>query len=141
MVSLSAALSGRSGKTSCTLPLPNVVSPTMTARSWFFSAPATISLALARRAVHEQRDRVVRLGAVGVRDLLLAPLARVADGGDDGAVGEELVGDARRLIEQAAGVAAQIEDEALELAVLLADRRARRRARSTVFAWNCLRRT
>ena len=47
IVSLSAALSGRSVKTSWTLPLPNVVSPTMTARSWFFSAPATISLALA----------------------------------------------------------------------------------------------
>ena len=47
MVSLRAALSGSSLKTSCTLPLPNEVSPMSTARSWFFIAPATISLALA----------------------------------------------------------------------------------------------
>ncbi len=56
MVSLSAALSGMSLKTSCTLPFPKLVWPTMTARSWFFIAPATISLALAelpftRRAI------------------------------------------------------------------------------------------
>ena len=37
IVSLSAALSGRSVKTSWTLPLPNVVSPMMTARSWFLA--------------------------------------------------------------------------------------------------------
>ena len=47
IVSLSAALSGSSVNTSWTLPLPNVVSPMTTARSWFFIAPATISLALA----------------------------------------------------------------------------------------------
>jgi hypothetical protein len=48
IVSFSAAFSPvTSGKTSCTLPLPNVCCPTMTARSWFLRAPATISLALA----------------------------------------------------------------------------------------------
>ena len=48
MVSLSAAFSGvTSGKTSWTLPLPKVCCPTMSARSLFLSAPATISLALA----------------------------------------------------------------------------------------------
>ena len=31
----------------CTRPLPKVVSPTISARSWSWSAPATISLALA----------------------------------------------------------------------------------------------
>jgi hypothetical protein len=48
MVSLRAAPSGViRGKTSCTVPLPNVVCPTTTPRSWFLMAPATISLALA----------------------------------------------------------------------------------------------
>ncbi len=47
IVSLSAALSGRSVKTSWTLPFPKVVSPMTTARSWFLRAPVTISLALA----------------------------------------------------------------------------------------------
>ena len=46
-VSLSAAWSGSLSNTIWTEPLPNVVSPMMTARSWFFIAPATISLALA----------------------------------------------------------------------------------------------
>jgi hypothetical protein len=31
----------------CTRPLPKVVSPTISARSWSWNAPATISLALA----------------------------------------------------------------------------------------------
>ena len=66
IVSLSAALSGvTSGKTSCTLPLPNVCSPTMTARSWFLSAPATISLALADDAAHQHDQRIVGLVAFG----------------------------------------------------------------------------
>src|SRR5438045_1178579 len=67
MVSFSAALSGvTSGNTSRTLPLPNVGSPTKTARSWFLSAPATISLALA--------DEVERLRALPAR----RAVARVA---------------------------------------------------------------
>jgi hypothetical protein len=53
-------------KTSCTLPLPNVVSPMM----------------------------------------IFAPLARVADRGHDGPLGDEGVDDLGRLIEQATGVAA-----------------------------------
>ena len=46
VVSLSAAPLG-SGKTDCALPFPYVVVPTITARSWSCSAPATISDALA----------------------------------------------------------------------------------------------
>ncbi len=68
-------------------------------------------LARARAAaVHEHDERVHGLGAGGLGALLLTPLGE-ADGGDDGAVEEELVGDARGLLEQAARVAAEIEHE------------------------------
>ena len=76
-------------------------------------------LAGARRgAVDQDHDRVVGLGAVARRALLLAALG-AADGGDDRAALQELVGDLRRLLEQAAGVAAQVEHQALERASFL----------------------
>ena len=119
MVSLSAALSGRSGE--------DELHAALAERRLADDDGAVVvleragdDLARARaRAVDEHRERVVRLGALAVRDLLFAPLARVADGGDDGPVVDELVGDLGRLIEQAARVAAQVEHEALELAALL----------------------
>ena len=77
-------------------------------------------LARARaRPVDEDGERVVRLGAVAVGDLLFAPLARIAHGRDDRAVAHERVDHLRGLVEQPAGVAAQVEHEPLELAALL----------------------
>ena len=113
IVSLSAALSGRSLEDELHAPLAE--------RRLADDDGAVVVLHRAgddlaragRRAVHEHRDRVVGLGPLAVRDLLLAPLARVAHRGDDRPLGDELVGDPRRLIEQPAGVAAQIEHEAL----------------------------
>jgi hypothetical protein len=62
-----------------------------------------------RRATVLQHDERTVLGAGGLGALLLALLARLAHGGDDGALGEEQVGHADRLVEQTAGVAAQVE--------------------------------
>src|SRR5262249_20781369 len=69
----------------------------------------------------EERDRIVRLRAFGVRDLLFSVLTRtrVTDRRDDRATHEELVGDARRLLEQTTGIATEIEDESLQLSVAL----------------------
>ncbi len=113
IVSLRAAFSAvTSGKTSCTLPLPNVCVPDDDGAIVVLQR-AGHDLARARAvAAHEDHDRV-QCGSVP------SPLARfssrpseAADGGHDDAVGEELVGDARRgLVEQAARVAAQIEHE------------------------------
>ena len=61
VVSLSAP-PPRSGATLCTEALPNVRSPTSTARSWSTRAPATISAALALPAVDEDDER--QLGCV-----------------------------------------------------------------------------
>src|SRR5207302_10931410 len=65
-------------------------------------------------AVDEDHDRIVRLGVLGVGALDLGVAAAAALGGDDDAVEEEPVGDLHRLLEEAAGVVAQIENQALE---------------------------
>src|SRR6059058_3898403 len=78
----------------------------MTARFRFLSAPATISEALA-------------LSAVVAGELGLAERPVHAHGRDDGAFLEEGVRHLDGLLEEAAGIAAQVEDEALERAAVL----------------------
>ncbi len=64
--------------------------------------------------VHQHRQRILVVSVVGVGALLLAlPLAQ-RDGGDDGALAEEEVRDLDGLLEEPAGVAAQVEHQALQ---------------------------
>ena len=101
----------------CTEPLPKDRVPMIVARLWSCSAPATISEAEAEPPlisttiglplVRSPAARVVALGLVGV----------AAAGGDDLAALEEGVGHRDRLVEQAAGIVAQVEHVALELVV------------------------
>ena len=65
---------------------------------------------------HDQRQAAGHVGAAGVPALALVGVAGA--GGDDLAVGDEVVADVDSGIEQAAGVVAQVEDEALEVVVL-----------------------
>jgi hypothetical protein len=93
--------------------LPKLVVPTTTARSWSCSAPATISLADAGAAVdhHDERDvRRHRLlgGHVHLRLALPPALAQHVL-----PALEEHVARRHRLLEDAARVAAQVEDHAL----------------------------
>ena len=102
-------------KTVWTRPLPKVVSPTMRARSWSCSAPETISAAEA--VLRLTRTTMGYLSvpsfAVGCAvDLVGEGAAALGD--DDLALLEELVGDIDGLVEQAAGVVAEIEDEAMQ---------------------------
>ena len=106
-----------------TVPVPNVVSPTILARPASCSAPDTISDELAvslvdqrRRAAGPSRRRRARPDARCV-------VGRVALDVDD-AAREELAGDADRLVDVAAGVAAQVEDDPIGAA-----------ARASLSAW------
>ena len=117
----------------------------ITARFRFFSAPATISEAEALPAFTSTAMRVGVVAVVRVGALLLAQLVGQADGGDDGALDEEEVGDLDRLLEQAAGVAAQVEHQALQAAAGLRVCSAARRSAAcrsrVVLPWKFLSRT
>ena len=99
----------------CTEPLPNERVPRRVARWWSCSAPATISEAEAEPPLISTMSglpsvrspggmRIVALVSSGLRPRVetISPLSRKAF-------------DTDRLIEQAAGIVAQIDDEALEL--------------------------
>ena len=62
----------------CTLPLPNVGSPTIVARFWSCSAPATSSDALAVYWFDEHDARLAGERAAGVRLHLVDDLRRGA---------------------------------------------------------------
>ena len=107
----SSAAPSSSSITSWKVPLPKVVVPTTVARSFCCSAAVTISEAeavspLVSTTVGPRVDRVA-LGVVG----LARPRASLGD--HDGPVLEEDRGDQDRLLQQAAAVAAQVEDQAL----------------------------
>ena len=75
-------------------------------------------------AVLQHDHRVVRLGAFGARQLALGLLRIVRRRGHDRAARQEDVGDAHRLLQQAARVVAQVEHDALQvLLVQLGQRR------------------
>ena len=65
-------------------------------------------------AVREHDEGVVLLGAHAYRHLRLPQLVAIADGRHDGPALHEAVGDLYGLIEQAAGVVAEVEDQAVE---------------------------
>ena len=94
------------------------------ARRWSWSAPATISAAEARAGIdqHDHRQAVRQVARLGVEALDVALLAAAL--GHDLALLEEGVADLDRLVEQAAGVGAQVDDIAERLAAgRLVDRR------------------
>ena len=95
-----------------TVPVPYVVSPTIFARPASCRAPETISDELARVAVHEDDEGQVGGDAAG-RDLVLVLVAVGVALDVDDAAAEELAGDPDRLVDVAARVAAQVEDDAL----------------------------
>jgi hypothetical protein len=90
--------------------LPKLRVPMISARSRFLSAPATISEAEAEPLLikHDHREVGLAVAALGAARLALAAL----DGGDHRAAVDEQVGGRDRLVEQAARVAAQVEDDA-----------------------------
>ena len=91
------------------------------ARSLFFSAPATISGRRRRAVVHDDDERQRRRRRRGRAVASFTSCIRIAlaDGLHDDALREEEVGDLDRLLEEAARVAAQVEDEPLQPAARL----------------------
>ena len=98
-----------------TEPLPKERVPRTVARLWSCRAPATISEAEAEPPLISTTTGLplVEVAGLGVEALRLLGVA--AAGRDDLAAVEEGVRDHDRLVEQAARVVAQVDDEALEL--------------------------
>ena len=95
-----------------TVPVPYVVSPTIVARPASCSAPDTISALLA--VLPSTRTTSGRSVATpsGETSWSVSPPCGVPFEVDDPA-GQELAGDADRLVDVAAGIAAQVEDDPL----------------------------
>ncbi len=109
------------GKTVCTRPLPKVVSPTIRARSWSCSAPETISAA----------EAVLRFTSTTIGYFQVRALGRAIDLVREGAAVlrnhdlallQELVRDIDRLVQQAAGVAAQVDQQTMNVGPELVQR-------------------
>ena len=94
-----------------TVPVPNVVSPTISARSASWSAPDTISAELAVLPSTSDDERQVGRHAVrrDRRGSVSSPCGVALDVDDPAR--QELAGDADGLVDVAAGVAAQVEDD------------------------------
>src|SRR5262249_3563904 len=75
-----------------------------------------------RAVVDDHDDGIVGLGVAGGGLVFFEDLIVGADGQDDGALGEKLIRDVDRLVEQAAGVIAQVDDQALEVFAAVAHR-------------------
>ena len=108
-----------------TEPLPNEVEPITTARPLSCRAAATISEA--------EADTPLTSTTSGMRSpmsprlaSLTWPLLRWRPRVETIGLGEEQVGDRNRLVEQAAEIAAQIEDDALHVRADVAQRRPER---------------
>ena len=99
----------------CTEPLPNDRVPISVARRWSCRAPATISDAEAEPPLIKRDKRLAVDEVAGARAEALHLVGVTAARRDDLAVVDEGVRDEHRLVEQAARVAAEIEDEALQL--------------------------
>ncbi len=99
----------------CTEPLPNERVPISVARLWSCKAPATISDAEAEPPLISTMTGLplVEVARLGVEALGFFGIA--AAGRDDLAALEEGVGHRDGLLEQAAGIVAQVEDVALDL--------------------------
>src|SRR5919201_6603756 len=98
----------------CTEPLPNERVPITVARRSSCSAPATISEAEAEPPLISTMSGLplVRSPARALNRCVSSAGGR---GGHDLALLQEGIGDGDRLIEQSAGVVAQVDDEALRL--------------------------
>ena len=109
-----SAWPSRSGMTVCTDPLPNVRSPISVARPWSRSAPATISDPDAEPPSTSTTSGAPASASPGGGGHFETRLGRAPVGAHDHAGIEEVVGDAHRRLEHAAGVAAQVEHEAAQ---------------------------
>ena len=99
----------------CTEPLPNERVPMTVARLWSCRAPATISEAEAEPPLISTMIGLSSGQVAGAGVEALGFLGVAAAGRDDLALLQERVRHRDRLVEQAARIVAQIEDEALEL--------------------------
>ena len=97
----------------CTEPLPNERVPSMVARVWSCSAPATISEAEAEPPLISTTIGLPLATSPGWALKRCVSSALRAAGRDDLALVEEGVGHRDRLVEQAARIVAQVEDVAL----------------------------
>ena len=94
-----------------TEPLPYERAPTILPRPLSWIAPAKISLALALSpSIKTTSGNAPRAGAVGA--VIKVFLFAASAGGDDAALGNELVGDLDAGRKQAARVAAEVDDQA-----------------------------
>ena len=99
----------------CTEPLPKERVPSTVARRWSCKRAGDDLGSRGRAAVDQHDHRLAVDQIAGTRAEALHLLGMPAAGGDDLAALQEGVGDEDRLVEQAAGIAAEIEDEALQL--------------------------
>ena len=118
MVSRIAPLPG-SGITVCTDPLPKLPVPRRIARRWSCSAPDTISDAEADPPLISTDERRALQDVVTLGIPALAVLRMARAGGDDLPLVDEIRGHRDRLVQQAAGIVAQIEHQAAQLAAVL----------------------
>ena len=102
----------------CTEPLPKDRVPMMVARLWSCSAPATISDAEAEPPLISTTIGLPLVRSPGRAAHCSAGFFGIAAaGGNDLALVEESVRHRDRLVEQPAGIVAQIENVALDLSV------------------------
>ena len=94
--------------------------PSTTARSWSCKRAGHDLGGRGRGAVDQHHHGEAEPGPAAVRHLAVHLLARLAHGAHDEPVGDEAIGDFHALVEQAARVAAQVEDDALDAARLVA---------------------
>ncbi len=100
------------------VPLPKVVSPTSLARPLSWSAPATISLALAEPRSTSTTTAMCGIGGHPAGDGLVGDLRAIGERlPEDGARRDELAGDPLGRIDEAAGIAPKVEDDALHAGV------------------------
>src|SRR5262249_18285532 len=99
----------------CTEPLPNERVPTRVARLWSCNAPATISEAEAEPPLIRTITGLPLVRSPGRALKRWISSAFAAAGGDDLALVQERIRNRNRLIEQAARIVAQIDDEPFDL--------------------------
>ena len=114
-VMLSSPPFGR-GTTVWIVPFPYEELPMTTARSRSCSTAATISAADAETSVYKDRQRQIRRDIHPAGDVVSITVGVAAARGQYLPLSEKQVGDLDRLLQQAAGIAAQIENNSAQAA-------------------------